>query len=163
MDFKCSTPIDQSLMFTLQPLLCCSILRTCINGISQPFLDQDWWKQLQREMFCLFWLTVFCATKRNETEGNETGYLRVRYAKMWKIIFSQWNALFGSSCRSRECEGELLVSSAIIVTLVGTRRILSFSWHSVTKKVLKNGLAEPPFGEYMFIWLVRHSCKRKIQ
>ena len=60
-------------------------------------------------------LTVFCATKRNETKRNgtkrnETGNLRVRYAKMWKIIFSRWNALLGSSCRSRECKGKLLVS-----------------------------------------------------
>ena len=31
-----------------------------------------------------------------------------------------------------------------------------------SKKVPKNGLTEPPFGEYMFIWLVRHPCKRKI-
>ena len=30
------------------------------------------------------------------------------------------------------------------------------------KKVPKNGLTEPPFGEYMFIWLVRHPYKRKI-
>ena len=79
---------------------------------------------------------------------------------MWKIIFSQWNLLLGSSCRSKECEGELLVSAAIIITLVGIRRILTFSWHSVTKKVLKHGLTELPFGEYMFIWLVQHQCKR---
>ena len=32
-----------------------------------------------------------------------------------------------------------------------------------SKKVPKNGLTEPPFGEYMFIWLVRHPLKRKIQ
>ena len=32
-----------------------------------------------------------------------------------------------------------------------------------SKKVPKNGLTEPPFREYMFIWLVRHPCKRKIQ
>ena len=32
-----------------------------------------------------------------------------------------------------------------------------------SKKVPKNGLTEPPFGEYMFIWLVQHPCKRKIQ
>ena len=31
------------------------------------------------------------------------------------------------------------------------------------QKVPKTGLTEPPFGTYMFIWLVRHSCKRKIQ
>ena len=31
-----------------------------------------------------------------------------------------------------------------------------------SKKVPKNGLTEPPFGEYMFIWLVRHPYKRKI-
>ena len=30
------------------------------------------------------------------------------------------------------------------------------------KKKKKKGLTEPPFGEYMFIWLVRHPCKRKI-
>ena len=32
-----------------------------------------------------------------------------------------------------------------------------------SKKVPKPGLTEPPFGEYMFIWLVQHQCKRKIQ
>ena len=29
-------------------------------------------------------------------------------------------------------------------------------------KVPKNGLTEPPFGEYMFILLVQHPCKMKI-
>ena len=31
------------------------------------------------------------------------------------------------------------------------------------QKSTKNGLTEPPFGEYIFIRLVRHPCKRKIQ
>ena len=84
-------------------------------------------------------------------QRNETGHLRVRYSKMWKFIFSQWNALLGSSCRSGECVGELLLSSAIIIILVGIRRILSFSSHSVTKKVLKNGLTELPFGGYFYL------------
>ena len=30
-----------------------------------------------------------------------------------------------------------------------------------SKKVPKNGLTKLTFGEYMFIWLVRHPCKRK--
>ena len=71
------------------------------------WLSFTYWLTLMFSAMCIpyFRLTVFCATKRNETRN-----LRVRYAKMWKIIFSQWNALFGSSCRSRECKGELLVS-----------------------------------------------------
>ena len=31
------------------------------------------------------------------------------------------------------------------------------------QKSTKNGLTEPPFGKYMFVWLVRYPCKRKIQ
>ena len=31
------------------------------------------------------------------------------------------------------------------------------------KKIPKNGLTEPPFTEFMFIWLVQHPCKSKIQ
>ena len=31
-----------------------------------------------------------------------------------------------------------------------------------TKQKTKNGLIEPPFGEYMFIWFIQHPCKRKI-
>ena len=34
---------------------------------------------------------------------------------------------------------------------------------AIEQNSTQNGLTEPPFGEYMFIWLVRHPCKRKIQ